>query len=141
MNQAQSDKWLQALGMPEGARFQAPAECGPAWVRLRPLTWREALLREALTSTEEFELDGAGVVRRVLRRYDAEAGRRFDLRWCLLAGSLPGLEADEAITEEVVERLLDSLPPALAAWLEACLDEVNLRRPADWARLETVKKS
>jgi hypothetical protein len=141
MNQAQTDKWLQALGTPEGVRFESPAECGPAWVRLRPLTWREALLREALTCTEEFELDGAGVVRRVLRRYDAVAGRRFDLCRCLLAGDLPGREAAEAVTEELVERLLDGLPPALAAWLEACLEEINLRRPADRARLETVKKS
>ncbi len=110
-------------------------------MRLRPLTWREALQREALTCSEEFEVDGAGVVRKVLRRYDAEAGARFDLRHCLLCAQLPpvGNLAGAGITADLVERLLEDLPPVTARWLEACLEAINLRRPEDRERLVEVK--
>ncbi len=146
----------------EGVRFEAPEEYGEAWVRLRPLTWREALEREALACTEEFELDAAGVVQRVIRRFDAEAARRVELRRCLVGWCLPeeggetasppaplswqergdtGSAGRRSVAPELAERLLEGLTPGMARWLESCLEKVNLRRPADRAALEEVKKS
>ena len=123
-----------------------------AWVRLRPLTWGEALRREALAYQEEYEVDEAGVVRRIVRRFDAEAARRFDLRQGLVSFRLPlrsetgevewlGAQATQQITAETVERLLAGLPTGLAGWLEECLEEINARRPQDRAALAEVKKS
>ena len=143
MTKEQVQKWLRGLGCPEGVRCEAP---DGGWVRLRPLTWRESLQREALACTEEFELDNGGVVRRVVRRFDAEEARRFDLRHCLIEwggpdgnGGTTGLEAYG--TGELAERLLDELAPETARWLEGCLDEINQRRPEDREALAEVKKS
>jgi hypothetical protein len=169
MTKEQLQTWLRGLGCPDGVRFEAP---GGGWVRLRPLTWRESLQREALACTEEFELESGGGVRRVVRRFDAEEARRYDLAHCVIewGGQSPKSEvqsqggggdplsssradaldatlpraAGESLgrfKDELAERLLAELGPELARWLEECLDEINLRRPADREALAEVKKS
>lgn len=152
MDQQRIQAWLKMLAQPEGLIFRAPEDwpgwTDRPWVRLRPLTWREGLLREALACWEEFEIDEASVVRRVIRRYDPTAARRFELEHCLTGFCLPLPSAEgqaepwepEEINEEVVERLLAELPLPLGGWLEQCLDEVNLRSPQDQELLQAVKK-
>jgi hypothetical protein len=104
-------------------------------VRLRPLTAREALQREALGVQEQYDLTADGRLSTMRRRYDHEAMVEFELQRCLLDYALPMRAGGEVmlVSPEDCPRegLLDRLPVALAAWLHECLDTVNMRRPED----------
>lgn len=124
-------------------RFEAPVEIDGwderPWIRLRPLTAREALRRESLGLREELEPGADGSARAIRRRYDLEAMVAYELECCLVDYALPVLGPDGVVRcarrEEgpgaLGGELLDRMPTRLADWLAQCLDEINLRRPED----------
>ena len=92
MSERAYEAWIiAAAGEDASRRFDVPEDCGatPMWVRVRPLTAREALQREALGLTERYDLgpDGAPVAMR--REYDQAAMVEFELQCCLLDYELP----------------------------------------------------
>jgi len=131
---------IAAAGEDTSRRFDVPkeiegTECQP-WVRLRPLTAREALQREAIGLTESYQLGPEGMAVAMCRKYDQEAMVQFELERCLVdyelamqmdSGAIRPAGPDECPRES----LLDLLPAGLAAWLHDCLEQVNLRRPED----------
>ncbi|MGI5820414.1 MAG: hypothetical protein ACOX9R_20180, partial [Armatimonadota bacterium] len=92
MSQRPHDAWvIAAAGEDASRRFDAPVTAGGArpWVRLRPLTAREALQREALGVQEQYDLTADGRLSTMRRRYDHEAMVEFELQRCLLDYALP----------------------------------------------------
>jgi hypothetical protein len=137
---------ISAAGEQIPRRFDIPVatEELQGWVKLRPLTAREALQREAVGLDEEYELGPDGAARRLHRRYDQEAMVQFELQRCLVDYELPmrlGCGDVVAATPDECprEELLDRLPAGLAAWLHECLETVNMRRPEDAAVLAAGK--
>lgn len=127
---------IAAAGEDTSRRFDSPQEIEELtpWVRVRPLTAREALQREAVGLEEEYELGPDGAPMGMRRRYDQEAMVEFELQRCLVDYELPMRMDGGAITVVTPddlprESLLDRLPAALASWLHECLDAVNLRAP------------
>ena len=141
---------ISAAGADCTHRFEVPVEvpgCDePPWVELRPLTEREQLERESLGVRDEYHLDSSGYVDGIERRYDLAVMTGYDYDRCIVDFCLPR-ENDGG---EVVpwrkpddfraEQLLDSLPPALAQWLNDLIEQVNMSDPAGQRMLETVKK-
>jgi hypothetical protein len=131
------EAWIiTAAGEDTSRRFDVPVQIEELrpWVRARPLTAREALQREAVGLTEEYDLGPDGVAVAMRRRYDHEAMVRFELQRCLVDYELPMHMEGGAIglvtpDECPRESLLDRLPPRLIDWLTGCLDRVNLRTP------------
>ena len=133
-------------------RCAAPAELceefGEIWVEVRPLTYREALVREALGVTEHYELTEGGAVLGVCRRYDLVAMAAYDVEHCLVDYCLPIRLADGKVTvvrkteggRQASLRLLDALPLRVGEWLRECLDRVNLRDRAGQLAMETAQK-
>jgi len=118
----------------------------PPWVELRPLTQREQLERESLGVRDEYHLDGSGYVASIERRYDLAAMTGYDYEHCLVDFCLPRENDDGEIVAwrkpegSCAEELLDSLPPALAEWLNHLIEQVNMRDPAGKRVLQAVKK-
>jgi len=135
------DGWvIPAEGGERARRFEAPVDiegwAERPWVRLRPLSAREALRRESLGLREELQTGPDGDVRAVRRSYDLEAMVGYELECCVVDYALPLADADGSVrytraADGVGGELLDRLPTRLADWLAKCLDEVNLRRPED----------
>jgi len=150
----QLQAWIIGAVGPDCVRlFEAPVEIPGwperVWIKLRPLTDREALERESLGVYDEYHLDNNGLIQRVVRRYDRAAMTRYDYQHCLVDFCLPRENAEgeivpwRAAQEEEIDAdyLLEKLPPALAQWLREALDEVNLRRLGDQQFLSGVKKT
>lgn len=153
-NDRQLQAWIiRAAGRNCERVFPAPVEIEGweqrPWVKLRPLTDYEALQRESVGVYDEYVLDSDGAIERVVRRYDRAAMTRYDYEHCLMDFCLPRENEDGQIVswqptegaEVDADYLLQTVPPALAEWLEAALDEVNMRRVADQQLLGAVKKS
>lgn len=155
---SQDEKRLEAWVIGAAGRdcqrvFEAPVEIPDweqrPWVKLRPLTAHESLQRESCGIYDEYALDSEGTIERVVRRYDRAATTRYDYAHCLVDFCLPRQNAEgqtvcwQPADESEIEAdcLLQTLPPALAEWLETALDEVNMRRVVDQQLLSVVKKS
>jgi len=118
------------------------------WVKLRPLTAREALRRESLGTRDEYEVRADGNTALVKRTYDLEAMTEYDLDCCLVDFVLPVQGQDGEVRgvrmgdDEFAAdgSLLDRLPPALAGWLIEAIEAVNLRRRQDGSILSDTKK-
>ncbi len=151
VSRAEHEAWIiAAAGAEITRRFQAPIDLPAgerrAWVRLRPLTAREALRRDSIGLEERWELGPDGAAHVLHRNYDHEAMMQYELERCLVEYELPmvGEDGSERVaTGENLprEELLDRLPTALMAWLVECLDAVNLRRPGDAEVLAAAKKA
>lgn len=143
---------ISAAGQDVTRRFTAPVDIAGwqerPWVKLRPLTAREALRRQSLGTREEYETGPHGETTLVRRSYNLEAMTEFDLRCCLVDFLLPVRDEDGSIKpaclgdEWLPEHgvLLDRLPPGLADWLLSAIEAVNMRRPEDAAILSDAKK-
>lgn len=136
MSDRAHEAWvIAAAGEDTSRRFDVPGdfeELTP-WVRVRPLTAREALQREAVGLEETCRLGPDGAPVSVSRRYDHRAMMEFEIERCMVDYELP-IWMDNALTlvtpdELPRERLLDRLPVRLADWLTRVLDAVNLRTP------------
>ncbi len=145
--------WIISAAGEEVARtFTAPVEMPGweerPWVKLRPLTAREALRRESLGLRDEYQVGPDGQTTLIRRSYDREAMAELDLRCCLVDFLLPvrgedgGVQAARMGDGRLAPdgSLLDRLPPALAAWLLESIEAVNMRRPEDAAILGDAKK-
>ena len=147
MSDRAHEAWvISAAGDENSRRFDVPEDFGEpgGWVRVRALTAREALKREAIGLKEEYELGADGAAVALHRRYDHEAMVEFELQRCLVDYELPARTDAGRITSVTPdgcprETLLDRLPPALMDWLMRCLDTVNLRTPEDAAVLAEGK--
>jgi hypothetical protein len=122
------------------------------WVRVRPLTDREALERESLGLREEYELVSEGLAEatvRVQRRYDLAAMAAYDVEHSIVDFCLPEVAANGQIEERRYEaldpagmvELIGRMQPALSAWVWSVVDEVNWRTPQQRAILEMAKKN
>ena len=141
---------ISAAGRDCTHRFEAPVEVPgwdePPWVELRPLTEREHLERESLGVRDEYYLDDNGYVDSIERRYDLAAMTGYDYEHCLVDFCLPRENSDgETVPwrkpdDFRAEQLLDSLPPALAEWLNQLIEQVNMRDPTGQRVLQAVKK-
>jgi len=143
---------ISAAGEQVTHTFTAPVEIPGwqehPWVKLRPLTAREALRRESLGVRDEYQVGPDGNTTLVRRTYDLEATTEFDLRCCLLDFLLammgedgeihPARMGDAGLAPDGC--LLDHLPPALAAWLSEAIEAVNMRGAEDVAILRDAKK-
>jgi len=143
--------WIISAAGPDCThRFQAPVEVPgrqePPWVELRPLTQREQLERESLGVRDEYHLEDSGYVNSIERRYDLVAMTGYDYDRCLVDFCLPRENSDGEIVpwrkpdDFRAEQLLDSLPPALAQWLNQLIEQINMRDPASERVLRAVKK-
>jgi len=151
---ADDAQWIIAAAQPGACvRFSAPADapdCGSdVWVEVRALTYREALERESLGVVEDYELDENGRALCVSRRYDLWAMAAYDLERSLVDFCLPEWQADGTV---VMRRkgdggidgdlaALETMPPALAEWVQGCIDRVNLRHFAGQSALAEAKKN
>jgi len=86
--------WIISAAGEEVARtFTAPVQMPGweerPWVKLRPLTAREALRRESLGLRDEYQVGPDGQTTLVRRSYDREAMAELDLRCCLVDFLLP----------------------------------------------------
>jgi len=119
------------------------------WVKLRPLSHEEQLRRQSIGWQRDYEVDAETGEPLLLREScDQWAMACFDYQHCVVAYCLPRYCEDGSI--ERVEgngrdwaRSADvfrSLPPGLAAWLEAAIAEVNRWRPQDLDALRRAKK-
>jgi hypothetical protein len=150
LSDREHEAWvIAAAGDDVTRRFEAPKKVDGwderPWVRLRPLTAREALRRDSLGLEESYELGPDGAARELRRSYDHEAMMQYELQQCLVEWKLPMAREDgtvEAAGPEALEReeLLDRLPTGLMAWLVECLDTVNMRRAGDAEVLSEAKK-
>ena len=143
---------ISAAGEEVTREFRAEADIPgweeQPWVKLRPLTAREALRRESLGVRDEYEMQDDGKTTVVKRSYDLEAMTEFDLGCCLVDFLLPvqGPEGEVRGVRRGDEEfaaggsLLDRLPPALAAWLVEAIEAVNMRRQQDASSLSDTKK-
>jgi hypothetical protein len=143
---------ISAAGQDVTRVFTAPVDMPGwqerPWVKLRPLTAREALQRQSLGTRDEYRLGPDGETTLVRRSYDLEAMTELDLRCCLVDFLLPVRDEDGRVKpacmgdEWLPEQglLLDHMPPALAAWLNETIQVVNMRRPEDAAILSDAKK-
>ncbi len=141
---------ISAAGADCTHRCETPVEVPgweqPPWVELRPLTQREQLEHESLGVRDEYHLDDSGYVEGIERRYDLAAMTAYDYEHCLVDFCLPRENADGEIVpwhkpdDLRAEELLDSLPPALAQWLNQLIEQVNMRDPASQRVLGAVKK-
>ena len=141
---------ISAAGADCTHRCEAPVEVPgwdePPWVELRPLTEREQLERESLGVRDEYHLDDGGYVDNIERRYDLAAMTGYDYEHCLVDFCLPRENDDGEIVpwpkpdDFRAEQLLDSLPPALAQWLNHLIEQVNMHDPAGERVLQAVKK-
>jgi hypothetical protein len=134
-----ASQWIIAAAGPGRAvRFGGPVGEGApegVWVEVRPLTHREALEREALGTYEECSLSPDGGLVAVTRRYDLWAMAEYDYTCALTDFCLPVREADGSVSlrrmqdagHEGTVALLAAMPPALACWVQECVDRVNLR--------------
>jgi hypothetical protein len=136
MSERAYEAWIiAAAGEDASRRFDVPEEPGESsmWVRVRPLTAREALQREALGLTERYDLGPDGTPVAMRREYDQAAMVEFELQRCLLDYELPMRVGGDLVpaSPELLPRdeLLDRLPVRLMEWLMGCLDSVNLRTP------------
>ncbi|MFO8081375.1 MAG: hypothetical protein R6V07_13880 [Armatimonadota bacterium] len=127
---------IGAAGEDTSRRFDVPVEIGELrpWIRVRPLTAREALQREALGLEEQYSLGPDGAAVSLQRRYDHEAMVEFELQRCLVDYELPARTASGEVVivtpdEYPRAELLERLPVALIDWLTECLDTVNMRTP------------
>ncbi|MGD9495690.1 MAG: hypothetical protein AB7Y46_05205 [Armatimonadota bacterium] len=144
---------IAAAGRDTTRRFEAPVQIPGCrqrpWVLVRPLTAREALRRESLGLREELLLDPDGAIRSLRRTYDHEAMVEYELERCLVDFALPATDGcgrtrlvrKAQASDALKGGLLDRLPVRLIDWLMRCLDEVNLRRPADAEVLAEAKKA
>lgn len=129
---------IAAAGEDTSRRFHVPEEIEEldCWIKIRPLTAREALQREAVGLEETYQLGPDGAAVTMSRRYDQEAMVQFELERCLVDYELP-MRMDSGTIglarpgEVPREKLLDRLPAGLAAWLHECLERVNMRTPED----------
>jgi hypothetical protein len=153
-------RWIiPARGEEQIVRVEAPVDIPGwgerPWANLRPLTHEEALRRESIGWREEYAAVDAGgatlpatdtaLVRQVC---DHWALAQFDYEHCVLSYCLPRYLPDGTVepvrgngrdwgqSREVFRRL----PPALAQWLRAAIDEVNRRTPVDAEVLAQAKK-
>ncbi len=141
------EAWVIGVAGEDSSRwFDVPETIGElrGWVRVRPLTAREALQREAIGLKEEYELGPDGAAVALHRRYDHEAMVEFELQRCLVEYELPARTDAGGIMSVTAEEcpretLLDRLPPALIDWLMTCLDTVNMRAPEATAVLAEGK--
>ncbi|GEM_PF-5415995 len=136
MSERAYQAWIiAAAGEDATRRFDVPEDLAetPLWVRVRPLTAREALQREALGLTERYDLGPDGTPIAMRREYDQAAMVGFELQCCLLDYELPMRVGGDLVpaSPELLprEELLDRLPVRLMEWLMGCLDAVNLRTP------------
>lgn len=127
---------IAAAGEDTSRRFDVPVEIGELrpWVRVRPLTAREALQRETIGLEEQYAPVADGAAVRLHRSYDHEAMVEFELQRCLVDYELPArIDSGEIVLvtpdECPREALLERLPVALIDWLTECLDTVNMRTP------------
>jgi len=129
------EAWIiAAAGEDTSRRLDVPVENCPLqpWVRIRPLTAREALQREAVGLEEHYDLEPDGVAIAMRRTYDQQAMLEFELQRCLMDYELLRRSDDGAVElvgpdELPRDELLDVLPPHLIGWLTERLDEMNLR--------------
>jgi len=144
--------WIISAAGPDCThRCEAPVEVPgweePPWVELRPLTEREQLERESLGVRDEYHLDSSGYVDNIERHYDLAAMAGYDYEHCLMDFCLPRENDDGEIVpwhkpdDFRAEQLLDSLPPALAQWLNQLIEQVNMRDAAGERVLQAVKKT
>ncbi len=145
---------IAAWGRHASQRFEAPVEIAGwerrPWVELRPLTHRENLERESLGIVDEYTIGGSfGDEWQVSRRYDMAAMREYEYGHCIVDYLLPETDEEGQIVPRRYDSdnpqeaawLLDELPSALAAWLDECIDKVNLRGEGERAALARVKKA
>jgi hypothetical protein len=147
---ASREQWVVATSRPGATvRLHAGGTGCPGgesvWVEVRALTHREALERESLGIAERYELAEGGKVLALRREYDFWAMCEYDYRHSLVAFSLPADGAGALVTSEAMGpeeriRLLGLMPPALADWVQRCVDEVNLRDGEGLSALEYAQK-
>jgi len=125
---------IAAAGEDTSRRFDVPAPIGELrpWVRMRPLSAREALQREAVGLEEHYDLGPDGTAVAMHRTYDVHAMLQFELQRCLVDYELPVRTSAGAVAlvgpdELAREELLDRLPVDLIDWLTDRLDAMNLR--------------
>jgi len=143
---------LGAAGRDATMRFPAPIDIPgwdeQPWVELRPLTVREALRRDSIGITDEYELAANGHAIALRRRYDLEAMAAFDLEHGIVGYLLPMQESDgntRAVHHNDRDaprggQLLDCISMAMLEWLVECAEAVNMRRPGDAPVLDAAKK-
>jgi hypothetical protein len=144
------ERWIVSASRPGAAvRFSARDTRCPdgerVWVEVRALSHREALERESLGVIERYELAESGKVLALDREYDFWAMAAYDYRHSLVAFALPGDGADGIVASDGMsaeERvvLLGCMPPALAEWVQDCIDQVNLRDAEGLAALLCAQK-
>lgn len=150
---SEHEAWvISAAGEQTARRFEAPVEIPGwtmrPWVTLRPLSAREALRRESIGLCEEYDLTADGTARMLRRTWDLEAMMEYELECCLLDCVLPMHDEEGAIRElrwseadASSGELLDRLPPRLMAWVNDCLEAVNMRRAPDEELVAEAKKA
>jgi len=141
---------ISAAGEDCTHRFAAPVEVPgwdeSPWVELRPLTQHEELERESRGVRDEYHIDDSGYVKGIKRRYDLAVMTAYDYDHCLVDFCLPRKNKDGEIVpwhrpdDFRAEELLDTLPPALAQWLNQLIEQVNMRDPSGQQVLGAVKK-
>lgn len=149
-DELEASQWVIVAAAEGGTvRFEAPPVApGGCWVEVRALTHREALERESIGGYEEYELSDGGRVLSVVRRCDRWAMAEYDYQYSLVDWCLPvrqfdgsmGLQCGSELAEEERVDLLAAMPPALAEWVEECIDRVNLRNAEGEGALEDAKK-
>ena len=143
-------------GVDEAVLVEAPVVPegweGRPWVRLRALTEAEAMERESLGLSEEYEVVSGGLQEpavRVRRMYDLRVMAAYDHEHCVLDFCLPERQRDGSLFERRMgpeaaagERaeFLGRMQPALAQWLRTEIERVNRRLPEQRALIETAKK-
>ena len=143
---------IVAAGLGRSVRFAAPVGVGEpgeaGWVEVRALTHREALERESVGTYEECELGDNGRVLSVVRRFDLWAMAEYDYAYAVTDFCLPERRSDGSVAVrrmgdaslEANLVLLGEMPPALAAWMQSCVDRVNLRHVAGQLGLDEAQK-
>jgi len=143
---------LGAVGEDDEQAFSAPVAIPgwneTPWVRLRPLTAREALKRDSLGFRDEYEIGADGQVTGIRRTCDFEKMLDFDLDKCVTdyflplttnAGDVRACRCGDQDTPQNSE-LLDQLSPRMIEWLVECVEAVNMRRPQDQLLMSEAKK-
>lgn len=153
---AQDTDWkawvLCAVGEDSEQVFSAPVTIpgwdDTPWVRLRPLTVREALKRDSLGIRDEYEIGVDGQVTGIRRVCDFEKMLDFDLNKCLtdyllplttVAGNVRACRCGDHDSPRNCE-LIDQLSPRMLEWLNECVEAINMRRPQDQLLMSEAKK-
>ena len=135
-----------------GTRYELPTEtaekCGNHhyYLTLQPLTYAQTLQRESNGIVEWYYFDGREPS--VRRTYDLATMAEYDYKHCIIDFCLPTKDKSGTGTVRMEPdnpaanlAILQKMPPKLAAWVNQCIADVNMRTPDKRQNLEAAKKN